>query len=47
MYAKAYVEITNICNMHCSFCHGHKRCPRRMTEAEFQRVLQQLEGKYR
>lgn len=45
MYAKAYVEITNICNMHCSFCHGHRRSPRRMTEAEFQRVLQQLEGK--
>ena len=45
MYAKAYVEITNICNMNCSFCHGHRRSPRRMTEAEFQRVLQQLEGK--
>jgi len=42
MYAKAYVEITNICNMRCSFCHGHHRAPRRMTEAEFARVLEQL-----
>ena len=24
-YAKAYIEITNLCNMHCSFCHGHSR----------------------
>lgn len=45
MYAKAYVEITNICNMHCSFCHGHQRTLRRMNEEEFRRVLQQLEGK--
>lgn len=45
MYAKAYVEITNICNMKCSFCHGHTRAPRRMTEAEFSRVLDAIEGK--
>ncbi len=45
MYSRAYVEITNICNMRCSFCHGHKRAPRRMSEKEFSRVLDQLEGK--
>ncbi len=44
MYSRAYVEITNICNMSCSFCHGHGREPRRMTEAEFSRVLDQLCG---
>lgn len=44
MYAKAYVEITNICNMSCSFCHGHGRESRRMTEEEFSRVLNQLRG---
>ena len=44
MYAKAYVEITNICNMACSFCHGHSRKPKRMSEAEFARILRQLEG---
>ena len=45
MYSRAYVEITNICNMACSFCHGHKRPSRQMTRGEFLRVLQQLEGK--
>ncbi|MBR4864492.1 MAG: radical SAM protein [Oscillospiraceae bacterium] len=44
-YSRAYVEITNICNMHCSFCHGHHRRKRQMTEAEFVHILQQLEGK--
>ena len=47
MYAKVYVEITNICNMHCSFCHGHSRPPRRMSEEEFSRVLMALEGQTR
>ena len=45
MYAKAYVEITNICNMACSFCHGHSRKAGKMDEAAFARVLEQLEGK--
>ena len=45
MYSRVYVEITNICNMNCSFCHGHGRPARRMNEAEFSRVLDQLEGK--
>ena len=42
MYAKVYVEITNICNMNCTFCHGHKRAPRRMTEEEFIYILDAL-----
>ena len=44
MYKKVYVEITNICNMACSFCHGHKRAPRRMSEAEFSLILDKLHG---
>ena len=44
MYARVYVEITNICNMACSFCHGHSRTPRRMSEEEFSRVLDALQG---
>lgn len=44
MYAKVYVEITNICNMNCSFCHGHKRQSRRMSREEFAHILGQLEG---
>ena len=42
MYSKVYVEITNQCNMNCSFCHGHGRAPKQMTTAEFTRVLDQL-----
>ncbi len=45
MYSRVYVEITNICNMNCSFCHGHSRVPRQMTEAEYAHILQQLAGK--
>ena len=45
MYSRVYVEITNICNMACSFCHGHSRQKRSMTLAEFSHILNQLEGK--
>ena len=44
MYNKVYVEITNICNMNCSFCHGHSRAPRQMSEDEFKSVLASLKG---
>ena len=26
-FAKIYLEITNVCNLHCSFCPGHDRPP--------------------
>ena len=42
MYKKVYVEITNLCNMNCSFCHGHNRSPRQMTREEFSLVLDKL-----
>ena len=45
MYSRVYVEITNICNMNCTFCHGHRRAPRQMTEAEYAHILAQLAGK--
>ena len=45
MYSRVYVEITNICNMRCSFCHGHSRQPRTMTRQEFAHILEQLQGK--
>jgi radical SAM protein with 4Fe4S-binding SPASM domain len=34
-FAKAYVEITNQCNLRCAFCPGTSRAPRRMTAEEF------------
>ena len=43
-YKKAYIEITNICNMSCSFCHGHKRELRRMSREEFKTVIDKLRG---
>lgn len=45
MYSRAYVEITNVCNMNCSFCHGHSRQKRFMSLQEFSHILDQLEGK--
>lgn len=47
MYSRVYVEITNICNRSCSFCHGHGRELRQMSEEEFSRVLEQLSGQTR
>lgn len=42
MCNKVYIEITNICNMNCSFCHGHSRAPRRMSKEEFEFILGKL-----
>lgn len=44
MYSRIYVEITNICNMNCSFCHGHSRASRRMSREEFALVLEKVQG---
>ena len=44
MYSRVYVEITNICNMHCSFCHGHSRAPGKMHREEFDQILDRLTG---
>lgn len=45
MYSRVYVEITNICNMQCSFCHGHSREKRCMDTQAFAHILRQLAGK--
>lgn len=44
MYARVYVEITNICNRACSFCPGTHRPPRRMSRTEFDTVTDRLRG---
>ena len=44
MLKKAYIEITNRCNLHCTFCPGTKRAPRTMSPAEFDGVLEKLQG---
>jgi len=42
MLKKAYFEITNACNLACSFCHGTKRPIHYVTEAEFIRAVSEL-----
>lgn len=42
MIKKAYLEITNACNLSCEFCHGTKRPVHFLTEKEFCRAVTQL-----
>ena len=42
MLKKAYLEITNECNLGCSFCHGTKRPVRYMTVDEFTHAATEL-----
>ena len=44
MYARVYLEITNICNRACSFCPGTARPRRMMTMAEFDTATDRLAG---
>ena len=41
-FAKVYVEISNICNLKCSFCSGTTRSPKRMSVQEFKIVLEKI-----
>ncbi len=45
MIDKAYLEISNVCNLACSFCHGTKRARRMLTDAEFETLTDRLAGK--
>ncbi|MBQ7920973.1 MAG: radical SAM protein [Clostridia bacterium] len=44
MLKKAFLEITNACNLSCSFCHGTKRKIRYMTTEEFRYIAGELRG---
>ncbi len=41
---KAYIEITNVCNLSCAFCPGTSRKPGFMGALEFETVLRKLQG---
>jgi len=41
-FRKVYLEISNICNLHCSFCPGTKRPLKTMTEDEFLLLIGKL-----
>lgn len=45
MLSKAYVEITNVCNLSCSFCPGTKRAKKFMSPDEFRLIAEKLAGK--
>ena len=42
MFKRAYIEITNVCNLRCSFCPGTTRAKRTMTPDEFRAVATKL-----
>ena len=44
MLDKIYLEITNVCNLNCSFCHKTSRVKRLMTEDEFEILTDKLRG---
>lgn len=41
-FQKVYLEISNVCNLKCSFCPGTKRTPHVMTEEAFTALLPKL-----
>ena len=47
MLDKIYLEITNVCNLDCTFCHKTVRKKKLMSEEEFDLILGKIEGKAR
>ena len=41
-FRKVYIEISNLCNLSCSFCPGTKRAGRRMNIEEFSSLMPKL-----
>ena len=44
MFKRVYVEITNVCNLSCSFCPGTGRPARFLAPAEFRTLAERLRG---
>ena len=44
-YKKIYIEITNYCNLNCSFCSPVKKTKKFMTISEFEHILKEVESK--
>lgn len=42
MLQRAYVEITNICNLRCDFCPGTRRAPTAMSPGDFRQLAEKL-----
>ena len=43
-FARAYLEITNCCNLACAFCHGTARAMKVMRAEEFELLTDRLQG---
>ncbi len=41
-FTKIYIEITNICNLNCSFCSKDNRELKEMTLDEFEHILKEI-----
>ncbi|MBR0209034.1 MAG: SPASM domain-containing protein [Oscillospiraceae bacterium] len=44
MLKRVYLEITNVCNLACSFCPGTRREKRFLSEEEFSALIGKLQG---
>jgi radical SAM protein with 4Fe4S-binding SPASM domain len=44
MFKSIYIEITNICNLNCSFCKGSSRKKEFMDSNSFEEVLNKIKG---
>lgn len=42
-FSRIYIEITNICNLSCSFCIGNQRTPRILSIEAFQAIITQVQ----
>lgn len=41
-FKKIYIEITNACNLDCSFCHNNKREKRFMSVSDFSHIIDEI-----
>ena len=45
MLKRVYLEITDVCNLHCAFCPGTRRAPRFLPREDFETLTDRLRGK--